>query len=587
MLKTPSLSCISHTVIGPFYAGFIAVLILLSVSSVTTFAQGEWVPDELLVGFRGGISAEQAENVYRAHGANKIEEIRRINVHRIKVPAHALDAIEHSLSRRPEIKFVERNRRVAPDQLPNDPSYPNQWHLPKIDADLAWEFSEGLPEVVIAILDSGVDPAHPDLAAKLVSGFNFYNYNTDTTDGYGHGTKVAGAAAAIGNNGTGVASVAWRNSIMPIRVTDTAGYGYYSTIANGLTYAVDHGAKVMNVSFAAVAGSGTIQSAAQYVMNHGGLVVAAAGNCGCFDSTAENPYILSVSGTDQYDNLASWSSRGTYVDLSAPGVSIYTTTNGGGYAAVSGTSFSSPITAGVVALMISVNPGLSPAQIESLLESNADDFGAAGYDTLYGFGRVNAHRAVAAAASTNPLPDTMPPSASITAPANGATVNGIVQVAVSASDDTGVSRVDLYLDGNLHSSDNTAPYSFFWDTTLVNDGSHSLVARAVDAGGNVGTSATVSVSVNNAPDSISPTVNISAVGVSRHKLTVNVSATDNVGVTKVELYVDDQLKATDTSNPYSFSLNVKSISNGTHTLQARAYDAAGNVGISSPVPFSK
>lgn len=269
--------------------------------------------------------------------------------------------------------------------------------MPKISGPGAWDISQGLSSVIIAILDSGVDCAHPDLGAKCTAGWNFYNNNSDTSDVYGHGTKVAGSATALSNNATGVASVAWQNLLMPIRVTDTQGYGYVSAIAKGLTWAVDNGARVMNLSFGGVAGISTIASAAQYVVNHGGLVVAAAGNCGCFDSTAENPYMISVSATDSSDNLASFSSTGNYVDLSAPGVSIYTTTKGGSYGGVSGTSFSSPIIAGVAALVMSANAALTPTGVESVLEANADDLGAAGYDTSFGFGRVNAYKAVLAA----------------------------------------------------------------------------------------------------------------------------------------------------------------------------------------------
>jgi subtilisin family serine protease len=119
---------------------------------------------------------------------------------------------------------VEKNRLLAPDFVPNDSLYLSQWHLPKISAPLAWNLSQGAPGITIAILDSGVDATHPDLAAKLVPGYNFYDNNTNTADVYGHGTMVAGVAAALSNNGIGVASVAWQNLLMPIRVTDTQGY---------------------------------------------------------------------------------------------------------------------------------------------------------------------------------------------------------------------------------------------------------------------------------------------------------------------------------------------------------------------------
>jgi subtilisin family serine protease len=343
-----------------------------------------------------------------------------------------LQAAKKHLSQRPEIKFVEENARLAPDFIPNDPTYGSEWHLAKINVDMAWDISQGTPSVIVAILDSGLDAFHPEFFEKLVPGYNFFDNNSNTADVYGHGTMVAGAAAASCNNGIGVASPACKNLIMPIRVTDTQGYGYYSSIAQGLTWAVDHGAKVMNISFAGVASSSTIKSAAQYARSRGGVVVAAAGNCGCFDSTLENPYILSVSATDGSDSLASWSSQGAYVDVSAPGAGIYTTTSGGGYAAVSGTSFASPVTAGVVALMMSVNPALSPAETESLLEANTDDRGSSGYDTAYGHGRINAYRSVAAAATNGPVIDNIAPVANIDSPSNGSTASGGLSIRCSS-----------------------------------------------------------------------------------------------------------------------------------------------------------
>jgi subtilisin family serine protease len=583
-------------------ARMLACLVLV-VASVATPLPAEakrvgFVPDELLVGFYAGLSDAQAQDVYRGLGGVKLEKIRGLPIHRIRVPAGALTAIETQLRHHPAVRFVERNGILAPDLTANDPYDPSEWHLSKIMAPQAWDTTQGEPQVVIAVVDTGIDPAHPDLAAKLVPGYNFYANNTDTSDAYGHGTKVAGAAAAISNNGLGVASVAWQNLIMPARVSDTSGYAYYSTVASALTWAVDHGAKVMNVSIGGVAGSSAVTSAAQYVMQQGGVVVAAAGNCGCFDSTAPNPYMISVSATDSSDNLASWSSQGDYVDVSAPGASILTTLVGGGYGSVSGTSFSSPITAGVVALMMSVNPSLSPTDLQTLLEANADDLGPAGWDPAYGYGRVNAYRAVAAAAASAPAPDTTPPTASITSPAGGSTVSGSVTVTVAASDDTGVVRVDLYRDGTLVGSDTTAKYGIVWDTTQEVNGLHTLQAVARDAAGNAGPSSPVSVDVENSaatptpspsPDTTAPTVSITALSVSSNgkRLSASVAAADDVGVTKVELYVDGQRVGTDTATPYTFGVNLRAYGSGQHQVQAMAYDAAGNVGLSALQTFTK
>lgn len=571
----------------------------LRISSVTVLLgfiiQFGWAPVQALAGPVGSVQDEllvafhphtDVDTVLHGHGAARLEHLAAIGVHRVRVPAAARDAIASAFAHHPQVKFVELNRVLKADATPDDPLYASQWHLPKIDAPGAWALTTGTPGIVIAILDSGVDPTHPDLAAKLVPGYNFYDLNTNTADVYGHGTKVAGAAAALGNNGTQIASVAWNNGVMPMRVTDVQGYGYDSAIANALVWAADHGARVMNISFAGVAGSATITSAAQYVVRKQGLVVAAAGNCGCLDPTPKNPSIISVSATDQNDNLASWSSRGDYVAVAAPGAGILTTANGGGYATVSGTSFSSPITAGVLALMLSVNPTLTPADAEALLRSGAVDLGAAGWDSSFGAGRIDAYRAVAAAMVFTPAPDSTAPTVSITSPTPGAAVSGTVAVTISASDAVGVARVSLYVDGTLLASATTAPYTFSWDTRNVASGAHRLTAQAADAAGNVGTSAS-DVVVASTADTTAPSVAITSTLVIGRKLYSSVSATDNVGVVKVNLYLDGALAATSTAAPYRFNVNWSKLGAGTHTLQAKAFDAAGNAGVSAPKTLTK
>jgi thermitase len=566
----------------------LALAALVGLSGYAPAAEGAQDAEvELLVGFNGGVTDETADEVLKAHGAVKLEKVRKLEIHRVRVPAQAADSVEQALAKRKEVKFVERNQQLSLETTPNDPLYPSQWHHVKIGSPQAWDVTPGGADVIIAIVDTGVDPTHPDLAAKLVPGFNFFDKNTNSADVVGHGTLVAGAAAAIGNNGLGVIGVGGQSKIMPLRVTDTAGLTYQSTVATAVTWAADNGAKVVNLSIGNVAGSATTTSAAQYARSKGVLVVAAAGNCSCVDATAENPYIVSVGNTDQNDGLYASSSRGNYVDISAPGVLIYSTQRGGGYAYATGTSIASPIVAGVAALMLSANPALKPADVEALLEANADDRGSTAWDTGYGWGRVNAYRAVAAAKTSVPAPDTVAPSVAISAPAPASTVSGVAAVAVSASDNGGISRVELYVDGVFYGSDTTAPYTVSWDTRNTTNGSHAVVAKALDAAGNVGTSASVTVTVNNVSDATKPVVSITSSTVSSNTLSASVSATDNVAVTRVELFIDGAWAATRTAPPYTFSLNLSSVSVGSHVLQAKAYDGAGNSAMSGSVGFSK
>jgi subtilisin family serine protease len=533
--------------------------------------------DELLIGFNAGVSDTDAEDTYQPIGGATLEKLSELRIHRVRVAPGARESVEQALMRRPGVRFVERNARFGPASVLNDPLFLQQWHLVKISALLAWDVVAGAAGVTIAIVDSGVDGSHPDLAPRMVAGYNFYSGNTNTNDVTAHGTQVAGAAAAAGNNLLGGAGVAYQARIMPIRVTDSTGYASASTLASGITWAADHGARVINISMNGIAGSPTVTSAAQYARSRGALVVAAAGNCGCLDNTPENPYVVSVSGTTESDTLASTSSRGPYVDLSAPSTSIPTTYPGGGYNAPSGTSFATAVVSGVAALVMAANPALAPGQVETLLEANADNLGASGWDQSYGWGRVNALRAVLAAVASLPT-DVLPPTASISTPAANAVVSGTVSVGVSASDNVGVARVDLYVDGVLQASDTLAPYTFAWNTTALANGFHTLTAKAVDAAGNVGTSATRTVDVENI-NTTPPTIT---------------STSPLPGGTVAAAY-STTLQATGGATPYTWSkvsgtlppglslsgaglLAGTSTGAGTYTFRVRATSAASAIG---------
>lgn len=550
-------------------------------------------PEELLVGLRPGVTDEALETILSEQGATRTERLHSLRVHRVRAPRGLGKTVKAKLELRAEIEFVEHDQRVAPDTTPNDPQFPYQWALPRIAAPAVWDITTGHEGVAIAIIDSGVDPTHPDLASKLLPGWNFYDGNANSSDVFGHGTKVAGAGAAIGNNALGVAGVAWRNPILPIRVADTSGYAYFSTIAQGLTWAADHGARVMNVSFASVAGSSTIRAAAQYVQDRAGLVIAAAGNCGCDDPTAENPYLLSVAATDGNDLRAGFSSRGSYVDIAAPGTGIWTTFPGGGYGIAAGTSISSPIVAGVVALMWSVNPELSPDQIVFILEDTATDFGTVGHDTSFGFGRVQAELAVAAAGSAtsdNSPSDTVPPAASIQTPTVGATLSGSAIVEVVAFDDRAVTHIDLYVDHTLVGRDVTSPFSFAWDTRLVPDGSHRLVAVASDASGNQSASSPVDLVTINSRDTSPPVASIvsptDGSAVSRF-VSIIAKATDDSSLSRIDVLIDGKVlggtDCTESSCVASLRWNARKVPKGRHEIRARAVDAGGNQAMSAPV----
>jgi len=504
------------------------LLIMVSLLSLaaTSIAWGErvasrYAADELLVQSKRGVPKEKIAEIASAHGGAVQGEIPQIRVKQLKVPPHALEKVKAALQRNPHIDFVERNFFAEGSLTPSDERYPSQWHLPIISAPEGWDISTGSDTVPIAVIDSGVDPTHPDLYDKLLPGYNFLEGNTDTHDVLGHGTKVSGSAAAVTDNFSGVAGVAWQNPIMPLVVLNASNWATYYDIARAITWATDQGARVLSISIGGVSSSSTLQNAVNYAWSRGAIIFASAMN-----NSTSTPYypaacdhVVAVAATTSSDTRASWSNYGDWVDLSAPGASILTTTRGGGYGSVSGTSFSAPISAGLAALILSANPSLTNSQVVEIMKQNADDLGAAGFDPYFGWGRINVHASLSAAVGaqpedpgsppedppadpteppaeppsepTEPPPpapaDTVAPRVSIVSPRDGAYVSSNVKIKVSASDNVGVSRIELYIDGDLlavASSSNTLTKG--WNTRKAAGGEHVISAKAYDAAGNVG-----------------------------------------------------------------------------------------------------
>jgi subtilisin family serine protease len=295
------------------------------------------------------------------------------------------------------VEYAEPDYVVEALLTPNDPSFTSQWWLNTVRAPAAWDLTTGTSSVIVAVCDTGVQSSHPDLAANLLPGYNTYLNVANAEDTHGHGTMVAGCIGAIGNNGLGVAGMAWKIKILPIRITyaDGVGSAYVSDMAEGLTYAADNGAKVINCSFSGF-NSSTIETAAQYCRGKGALVCFAAGNS-AVDMTVGYPdtaNIVVIGATTSSDTLASFSNYGKPIDVVAPGASILTTAMGGGYATVSGTSFASPITAGLAALLYSVKPTATPAEIEGYITKTCKDLGAVGEDNTFGAGLIQADAAI-------------------------------------------------------------------------------------------------------------------------------------------------------------------------------------------------
>jgi hypothetical protein len=547
------------------------------------------VAGELIVKLRPGVQRERGRALAREEGGVVVDEVGGLRLQRIRLPESRRAGAHAKLRRRAEVEWAIRNEVFTPSALPNDPSHADAWHLAKIGAPAAWDLSKGAG-VTIAILDSGVDAAHPDLAAKLVPGWDFYENDATPNDANGHGTRVAGAAAAATNNAVGVAAVGWSAKLMPLRVAGPTGAASAWAVTQALAWGVDHGARVLNLSFGNVGDSLAVVDAAAHAVAQGAVVVVAAGNCACDETTPARPELLTVGATNELDVLGDFSSRGSHLDVVAPGLRIWTTDRNGAYGKYKGTSYSTPVASGVVALMLAANPELDAADVAALLEETAVDLGSSGWDPSFGHGRVDAFAAVQAAIeAAGPPPDTTAPSAAFTAPSAGDALAGTVTVRVSATDDTGVSAVELYVDGVFHGRDLVSPFRFAWDTTALPDGEHELRAVAFDAAGNGGETEPYVVTVQNA-DVTPPTLAITSpaagttIGTS---VAITVQAADDRALASVEAFVDGVSLGVQTCAGTScapvFTWDALRAAGGWHVLSARAVDAVGHVGEAAPI----
>ncbi|MHA3774633.1 S8 family serine peptidase [Verrucomicrobiota bacterium sgz303538] len=535
------------------------------------------------------VSEVDLKAVLDAHGGRRHKDIGQLKVRVIRTQRGNSEKLLKALKQRKDVEYAEVDQVAQAFGTANDPYFTSgqEWHLAKIQATSAWDVTTGSSNVIVAVVDTGVAAGHPDLAGKILPGYDFVSNDSDPSDDNGHGTAVAGTLAAASNNSVGVSGVTWANPILPVKVLDSTGSGSHSAISSGIVYAADHGARIINLSLGGTSNSQTLQDAANYAWNKGAVVIAAAGNNGnnvpCYPAACQN--VVAVAATNSADGRPSWSNYGSYVDVAAPGENIVTTSAPNGYGSWNGTSFACPVASGVAALMASANQQLSNAQLVNLFFTSCDDIGAAGVDENSGNGRVNVSRAVLAARGFI-APDTTLPVVSFASPANAATVSGTVNVAVNATDNTSVSRIEIYVDGQLEGQTSSASATFAWDTLTETDGQHTLEARAYDPSGNVG-KGTVSVTVRNgSADRVAPTATIlSPANGSRLLSTtrISIASSDNVAVTKVALYIDGRLAGSTTIANPTFTWSTSGVALGWHTIQAYAYDAAGNVGSSAVI----
>jgi len=348
----------------------------------------------IIVGFSSGIPSDITEKV-KAHGADVISKNTDINFVVVNPKGRDKAQLMAEMRGLRHVAYVEEDYVATAFLEPNDPYYSSQWGPADILAPKAWDITLGSPNVIIAVVDTGVDYNHPDLAANYAGGYDFINNDNNPMDDNGHGTHVAGIAAAVTNNGEGVVGIS-QSKIMAEKVLGKDGSGSYSAVANGITHAANNGAKVISISLGGRFSSTTLQNAVNYAWNKGVLLVAAAGNeqSGKINYPAAYTNVIAVSALNPGDGFAYYSNHGKKVELSAPGTGIYSTYMGGGYKSLSGTSMATPFVSGSAALVLSKNDRLSNRQVRDILDKTAIDLGTAGRDNYFGYGKVNPYGAL-------------------------------------------------------------------------------------------------------------------------------------------------------------------------------------------------
>jgi len=571
-----------------------------------------YIPDEILVKVKAG---KTLDKVNASLGTKTMAVHKKSGVQKIKLPQGAdLLSVIQSYKSDPSVEYAEPNFIRRTSYIPNDPEIFKQWGLDKARVKEGWDVTKGDTAIILAIIDSGIDYNHPDLQGKIVNPYNSLSKLAELAqvkDDTGHGTHVAGIAAATINNSIGIAGIGGNIKIMPIKAGNNGSFTD-AEIADAIYWATDHGARVINMSLGGSGFSITLGNAVNYALNKNVVVVAAAGN----ESTSIPSYpaayngVIGVAATDQNDVDAWFSNYGIYIDISAPGTSIYSTTptyyvpgfvNSYDYA--QGTSMASPAVAGLAGLILSVQPNLSPAQVEDYLYKNAQDVGTPGWDELTGWGRIDAYKSLTAVLS---------PLGSLDSPGQGKTVSGTINVGGWFLDGSGVAKIEVLVDGVLKGqaayggarpdvgsvfpayNNNNSGFNYSLDTKTLADGSHTITIRETGNNGIQTTlpGRTVTVS-NNLPalgslDSPGQGKTVSG--------TINVGGwfLDGSGVAKIEVLVDGVLKGqaayggarpdvgsvfpayNNNNSGFNYSLDTKTLADGSHTIIIRE---TGNSGI--------
>lgn len=542
----------------------------------------DYTPNELLVQpFPGATPAEVNDAVSRA-GASVVETMHELDLTVLRVNAGDLASAATKLVEGGVIEGVQKNYEFQAQAIPDDTLFDRQDYLELVRLPEAWDITTGDPDVIIAVLDSGVYVDHTDLSNKVIGGWNVLDDDDNYGDAYGHGTLVSGVAAANSNNGIGVTGVAWDSRILAVRIADDNGKTTSRDIAAGILWAASHGAKVINVSYAPLWANKVVRSAAQVAWQRGSLVVISAGNAGGMTMNRGYPEAMFVGAVTGEGTVAAFSDRGAFVDVAAPGSAIETTAVGDVYDLTNGTSFSAPIVSGVAALAWSINPNFRPATIMQMIVDHAIDVGTAGRDNEYGHGLVDAAATLLAAMNTIATDDTTAPSVTVEAPEDGDSLTKRTLVKIDAEDESGVADVTLLVDGVAVAVDSRSPYRIVLDPSRFEAGQHVLGFVATDVIGNA--SAPLAIDVVFGPGEVTPAGKVTFTSPASGStvsgdVTIEATLSAEAGLATAELLVDGTsvwttaVSGTETNITYLWPSG--GYAAGAHTLAVILTDALG------------
>ncbi|WP_052404728.1 S8 family serine peptidase [Bacillus rubiinfantis] len=361
----------------------------------------EFVDRELIVHYKPETDSQEQAKILKQVHAKEDSSILDGDFSIVRVPANAdLKTIAKTLIKNKQVALVEPNYKFTKSYIPKEPYYQYQWYLSKIQMPKAWDKTKGSAKVTVAVIDDGVQQNHPDLKGKIVKPYNAVTGGSSYTPQF-HATHVAGIIAASFNK-KGVAGIAPNVKIMPINVFNGE-EATAESVVRAIKYAADNHADIINMSLGGEGNNYAIEAAIKYARSKGVVVIAAAGNVEPSADKAEkysleypaaNEGVLGVSATTPGDKIADFSKRGKYIDFAAPGEDMLSCITTNNYYFLDGTSMAAPVVSGVAALVRSRNPFLTVGQVESILRRSTVDLGAKGWDSYYGYGRIDANKAV-------------------------------------------------------------------------------------------------------------------------------------------------------------------------------------------------